>query len=90
MQVHLALVVLRLVVVPLVVRDDDLAGQRRDRLEVAEHADLDLGPVDELLDEHLLVVLERESRRRPGAPSSSCAFVIPTLEPSRAGLTKQG
>ena len=30
---------------------------------VAEHPDLDLDSVDELLDEHLLVVLERELDR---------------------------
>ena len=45
----------------------DLAGQRGDRRRhaVAEHADLDLGPVDELLDEHLLVVPEGELDGRP-------------------------
>ena len=44
----------------------DLARQRRDRRRhaVAEHADLDLGPLDELLDEHLLVVPEGELDRR--------------------------
>ena len=44
--------------------DDDLADERGDRVAVAEHADLDLDPGDELLDEHLLVVLERELDRR--------------------------
>ena len=43
---------------------DDLAGQRRERLLVAEHAALDLDAVHELLDEHLLVVDERELDRR--------------------------
>ena len=43
---------------------DDLAGERRDRLPVAEHAALDLLAVDELLDQHLLVVLPRQRDRR--------------------------
>ena len=59
-QVHLALVVLRLVVVPLVARDDDLADERCKGLPVPEHADLDLDARDELLDEHLLVMPERK------------------------------
>src|SRR5581483_6216138 len=62
-EVHLALVVLRLEVVPLVVGDDDLARQRRGRRQVSEHAHLDLDPRDEPLDEHLLVVLEGERDR---------------------------
>ncbi len=41
---------------------DDLADDRRERsrTDVAEHAALDLGAGDELLDEHLLVVSARE------------------------------
>ena len=42
---------------------DDLAGKRGERLVVPEHAALDLDAVDELLDEHLLVVLESELDR---------------------------
>ena len=65
-QVHPALVVLGRVVVPVgpveAVRID-LARQRRDRVAVAEHAALDLDAGDELLDQHLLVVLERELDR---------------------------
>src|SRR4051812_46143467 len=68
-EVHPALFVLRRVVVPVgscrAVRDD-LPGQRRERLLVAEHAALDLDTFDELLDQHLLVVLEgeRDGRRQ--------------------------
>ena len=45
----------------------DLAGQRGDRRRhaVAEDADLDFCPGDELLDEHLLVVPEGELDGRP-------------------------
>ncbi len=63
-ELHLALLVLGLVVVPLVAGHDDLARFGGDRLAVSEHADLDLDPVDELLDEHLLVVAEGECDRR--------------------------
>ena len=38
----------------------DLAGQRGDRIAVPEHADLDLDSVEELLDQDLVVVHERE------------------------------
>ncbi len=47
-------------------------------------------PADELLEEDLLVVLERE-RRLPGrARSGSFTIEMPTLEPSRAGFTTTG
>src|SRR5215210_1313695 len=65
-QVHPALVVLGRVVVPVRPAEpvgDDLARQRRDRIAVPEHAALDLDPVDELLDQDLLVVLEGERDR---------------------------
>ena len=57
-------VVLRGVVVPLGVRDDlaDDGGERR-RVDVAEHAALDFGALQQLLDEHLLVVAPRERDR---------------------------
>ena len=61
--------VLRGVVVPVAGARDDLGDRRRDRLGVAEHAALDLAPVDRRLDEHLLVV--RERRARSAAASSS-------------------
>ena len=66
-ELHPAFVVLRGEVVPLVVERVDLAGQRGDRRRhaVAEDADLDLGSVHELLDEHLLVVSEGERDGRP-------------------------
>ena len=73
--VRAALDVLRLEVVPLVVRHD-LADRRRDRRLVAEHAALHLAAVDEPLDEHLVVVPERQragpSPARPGRAPSRC------------------
>ena len=59
-ELHPALVVLRGVVVPLGV-SHDLADDRRHRVAIAEHAALDLGSYDELLDQDLVVVLARES-----------------------------
>jgi hypothetical protein len=64
-------------------------GSRGDRVAVPEHADLDLDPVDELLDEHLLVVGEGE-RDRGLELAASWALEIPIDEPSRAGLTNTG
>ena len=61
---------------------DDLAGQRRDRLQVAEHAALDLDPRDELLDEHLLVVPEPELNRRREA-----ALVVHLRDPDGGAET---
>jgi hypothetical protein len=56
---------------------------------VPEHAHLDLDPADELLDEHLLVVLERE---RDGL--LELALVVRLRDPDRraerAGLTNTG
>ena len=62
-QVHAAVGVLRVEVVPVGVRDD-LADDRGDRLAVAEDTDLDLDARLELLDEHLVVVPagERDGR----------------------------
>ena len=59
------------------------------RLAVAEHADFDLDPVEELLHEHLVVVAECQRTASASSPSS-WAFEIPTDEPSRAGLTNTG
>ena len=58
-------------------------------MPVAEHAALDLRAVDELLDQHLVVVPARQLDRG-GELDSSCALEMPTEEPSRAGLTKTG
>jgi serine/threonine-protein kinase len=77
-QVHPSLGVLGRVVVPVGALEavrDDLTGQRRLRLLVAEHAALDLDAVDELLDEHLLVVLERDRDRDGELPR--CALRDP-------------
>ena len=65
-EVHPALVVLRRVVVPvgpLKPCETISPGSEAIGSLVAEHAALDLDAVDELLDEHLLVVLERELDR---------------------------
>ena len=83
-------VVLGRVVVPLAVRDDlaDDGGERR-RPEVAEHAALDLGSGDELLDEHLLVVPASKRHRR-----LQLRFVVGLRDPDRRaqprGLDEDG
>jgi hypothetical protein len=62
-ELHAALVVLGREVVPIGPAEpvrDDLSRKRGDWPVVAEHAAFDLDPVDELLDEHLVVVLEGE------------------------------
>ena len=68
---------------------DDLADDGRDRVAVAEHPALDLDAVDELLDQHLVVVPARERDR--GASSLVVrTFEMPTEEPRRAGFTNTG
>ena len=88
-QIHPAVGVLRVEVVPVGVRDD-LADDRRDRIAVAEHADLDLDSRLELLDEHLVVVAPGERHRLLELLVGLRAFEIPTDEPSRAGFTNTG
>ena len=61
-QLHPAVRVLRVEVVPVGV-GDDLADHRRDRVAVAEHADLDLHAGLELLHEDLVVVAAGERNR---------------------------
>ena len=77
-EIHAALVVLRGVVVPLVSERDDLARDGRDRVAVAEHADFDLDPVEELLHEHLVVVAECQQHRL-----GELALVVGLRDPDR-------
>src|SRR5580765_1243341 len=77
-EVHAALLVLRRVVVPLVSERDDLARDGRDRLAVAEHADFDLDPVEEVLHEHLVVVAECQQHR-----IGELALVVSLRDPDR-------
>ena len=90
-ELHAAVVVLRLVVVPLVLERVDAAGQRRDRGRhaVAEHAALDLDPRTNS-STSTFSSWRRASATAGASSDSSCTFEIPTDEPSRAGLTKTG
>ncbi len=87
-EVHAPRLVLGLVVVPVGV-GDDLARQRGLRLGVAEHRALDLEAVAVRLDDHARVV-RAASITAASRSSSSSTLTMPTLEPSRDGLTHTG
>ncbi len=89
-EVHLALVVLRLEVVPLVVRHDDLAGKRRDRaLRLPSTPTSTSIPCTNRSTSTFSSC--SNANRTPSCSSETlCAFVMPTLLPRRAGLTKTG
>ena len=88
-ELHPALVVLRLIVVPLVAEWDDLAGDDAIGLTIAEHADLDLDPVEKLLDQDLVVVAEGKLDR-----SLELGLVVRLADPDRGseprGLDEAG
>ena len=71
--------------------DDDLAGDRGDRIVVAEHGALDLArPVDAALDDAPWCRTRRRGRSPRRAPRALRARRTPTDEPRFAGLTNSG
>ena len=81
--------IFRFVIVIFAVRDD-LAGQSGLGIVVAQYGDFDLASLDEFLEHNLLREIAGEVDGFGPSSLASWALVMPTEEPSVAGLTKIG